>query len=131
MGIRHWSDGARSPRQNGHFDGLIGSIRRDCFDHVIVFGEAHLRRVLKAYASYYSIIDRPSGDCACGTQASADDCGGTRSARTPMQINSASMPPGAALTSSAPRPRSGLCAHSLAGQIATTLEELTLKRKNF
>ena len=35
---------------------LIGSIRRECLDHVIVFGEAHLRRVLKTYASYYNEV---------------------------------------------------------------------------
>jgi hypothetical protein len=45
------SDGAQSPWQNGHAERLIGSIRCDCLDHVIVFGEAHLR-VLKSYASY-------------------------------------------------------------------------------
>ena len=39
---------------NGHAGRLIGSIRRDCLDHVVVFGEAHLCRVLKAYASYYN-----------------------------------------------------------------------------
>jgi hypothetical protein len=35
---------------------LIGSIRRECIDHVVVFGEAHLRRILKAYAAYYNEI---------------------------------------------------------------------------
>jgi hypothetical protein len=34
----------------------IGSIRRECLDHLILFGEAHLRRVLRAYASYYNEI---------------------------------------------------------------------------
>ena len=33
---------------------LIGSIRRECLDHVIVLGEAHLRRILKNYAAYYN-----------------------------------------------------------------------------
>jgi len=33
---------------------LIGSIRRECLDHVIVLGESHLRRVLKSYASYHN-----------------------------------------------------------------------------
>ncbi len=33
---------------------LIGSIRRECLDHIVVFGEAHLRRILAAYASYYN-----------------------------------------------------------------------------
>ena len=54
MRIRDHPVAARSPRQNGHVERLIGSIRRECLDHVIVFGEAHLRRVLKAYAAYYN-----------------------------------------------------------------------------
>jgi hypothetical protein len=33
---------------------LIASIRRECLDHVVVFGEAHLRRILSAYADYYN-----------------------------------------------------------------------------
>jgi hypothetical protein len=37
----------RSPWRNGHAERLIGSIRRECLDHVVVFGEAHLRRVLR------------------------------------------------------------------------------------
>ena len=56
MGIRDRPTAARSPWQNGHAERLIGSIRRECLDHVIVFGEAHLRRVLKAYASYYNEV---------------------------------------------------------------------------
>ena len=56
MGIRDRPTAARSPWQNGHAERLIGSIRRECLDHVIVFGEAHLRPVLKAYASYYNQV---------------------------------------------------------------------------
>jgi hypothetical protein len=33
---------------------VIGSIRRECLDHVVILGEDHLRRVLKSYADYYS-----------------------------------------------------------------------------
>ena len=33
---------------------LIGTIRRECLDHLIVFGEAHLRRILREYAAYYN-----------------------------------------------------------------------------
>lgn len=43
-----------SPWQNGHVERLIGSIRRECLDHVIVFGVAHLRRLMEAYAAYYN-----------------------------------------------------------------------------
>jgi Integrase core domain len=39
---------------NGHAERLIDSIRRECLDHVVILGEAHLRRVLAAYADYYN-----------------------------------------------------------------------------
>src|ERR1700730_16823324 len=45
---------SRSPWQNEHVERLIGSIRRECLDHMIVFGEAHLRRILGKYAVYYN-----------------------------------------------------------------------------
>jgi transposase InsO family protein len=54
MGIRDHPTAARSPWQNGHAERLIGSIRRECLDHIVVFGEAHLRRILAAYAGYYN-----------------------------------------------------------------------------
>jgi transposase InsO family protein len=54
--IRDHPTALRSPCQNGHAERLIGSIRREYLDHVIVFGEAHLRRVLKAYVAYYNQI---------------------------------------------------------------------------
>ena len=56
MGIRDHPTAPRSPWQNGHVERLIGSIRRESLDHLIVFGEAHLRGVLKAYASYYNEV---------------------------------------------------------------------------
>jgi transposase InsO family protein len=40
--------------QNGFAERLIGSIRRECVDHLVVFGEAHLRRILTKYAAYYN-----------------------------------------------------------------------------
>ena len=43
-----------SPWQNGFAERLIGSIRRECLDHIIVLDEAHLRRILKSYADYYN-----------------------------------------------------------------------------
>ena len=54
MGIRDRLTEPRSPWQNGYVERLIGSIRRECLDHVVVFGEAHLRRTLAAYAAYYN-----------------------------------------------------------------------------
>jgi transposase InsO family protein len=53
MRIRDHPTAPRSPWQNGHVERLVGSIRRDCLDHLVVFDEAHLRRVLRNYASYY------------------------------------------------------------------------------
>ena len=45
-----------SPWQNGFAERLIGSIRRECLDHVIVLGEVHLRGILKSYAHYYNRV---------------------------------------------------------------------------
>src|SRR5882672_11367716 len=45
-----------SPWQNGFAERLIGSIRRECVDHILVLGEMHLRRVLKSYADYYNCV---------------------------------------------------------------------------
>ena len=54
MGIRDRPTAPRSPWQNAYVERLIGSIRRECLDHLIIIGEAHLRRVLRAYADYYN-----------------------------------------------------------------------------
>src|SRR5512139_2916405 len=54
MGIRDHPIAPRSPWQNGHAERLIGSIRRECLDHIVVFGEAHLRRILASYTGYYN-----------------------------------------------------------------------------
>jgi len=54
MGIRDRPITPRSPWQNGHVERLIGSIRRECLDHVVVLGERHLRHLLANYATYYN-----------------------------------------------------------------------------
>jgi transposase InsO family protein len=56
MGIRDKPIAPASPWQNGFAERLIGSIRRECLDHIIVFGEAHLRRILISYADYYNTV---------------------------------------------------------------------------
>ena len=56
MGIRDKPIAPASPWQNGFAERLIGSIRRECVDHLIVLGEAHLRRILRTYARYYNHI---------------------------------------------------------------------------
>jgi transposase InsO family protein len=54
MGIRDKPIAPASPWQNGFAERLIGSIRRECLDHVIILGEAHLHRIMKSYARYYN-----------------------------------------------------------------------------
>jgi transposase InsO family protein len=54
MGIRDRPTSFRSPWQNGYVERLIGSIRRECTDHLIVFNAQHLQRILTKYVSYYN-----------------------------------------------------------------------------
>ena len=54
MGIRDKPIAPASPWQNGFAEWLIGSIRRECVDHFIILGEAHLRHILRTYARYYN-----------------------------------------------------------------------------
>jgi hypothetical protein len=56
MGIRDKPIAPSSPWQNGFAERLIGSIRRECLDHIIIFSEAHLCRILKSYADYYNPV---------------------------------------------------------------------------
>ena len=56
MGIRDRPTAARSPWQNGYCERLIGSIRRECLDHVTILGERHLRHVLRSYAQYHNEV---------------------------------------------------------------------------
>jgi putative transposase len=53
MGITEVVSAARSPWQNAYVERVIGSIRRECLDHIVIFNERHLRRVLSSYADYY------------------------------------------------------------------------------
>jgi transposase InsO family protein len=54
MGIRDKPIAAGSPWQNSFAERLIGTIRRECVDHIVVLGETHLRRILREYARYYN-----------------------------------------------------------------------------
>jgi transposase InsO family protein len=54
MGIRDKPIAPGSPWQNSFAERMIGTIRRECVDHVVALGERHLRRVLKSYVSYYN-----------------------------------------------------------------------------
>jgi hypothetical protein len=54
MGIRDKPIAPGSPWQNSFAERLIGSIRRECVNHIVVLGEVHLRRILTRYAAYYN-----------------------------------------------------------------------------
>ena len=54
MGIRDKPIAPGSPWQNSFAERLIGTIRRECVDHFVVLGEAHLRQTLRVYARYYN-----------------------------------------------------------------------------
>jgi transposase InsO family protein len=53
MGIKEVKTAPRSPWQSRYVERLIGTLRRDCIDHVIVLGDKHLRRILHDYLGYY------------------------------------------------------------------------------
>ena len=53
LGITEVVSSPRSPWQNPYVERLIGSLRRECLNHVIVFNETHLRRIIRAYLAYY------------------------------------------------------------------------------
>jgi Integrase core domain. len=53
IGIEEVLTAPRSPWQNPYAEHLVGSVRRECLDHVIVLGERHLHRILKSYFAYY------------------------------------------------------------------------------
>jgi len=53
MGIKEVVTAPRSPWQNPYVERLIGSIRRECLDHIIIFNERHLRGVLSRYFQYH------------------------------------------------------------------------------
>jgi transposase InsO family protein len=54
MGIRDRPIAPASPWQNGIAERLIGTLRRECLDQMVIFSEAHLRRILSAYVAYYN-----------------------------------------------------------------------------
>ena len=56
IGIRDRPISARSPWQNGYVERLIGSIRQDCLDHVVVLGERHLRHLFQSYQKYHNDV---------------------------------------------------------------------------
>jgi transposase InsO family protein len=57
-GITELRTAYRAPRQNATCERFLGSVRRECLDHLLVLGEAQLRRILRAYVRYFN-HDRP------------------------------------------------------------------------
>jgi hypothetical protein len=53
MGIKEVVTAPKSPWQNPFVERLIGSIRRECLDHIIIFNQKHLYKILKSYREYY------------------------------------------------------------------------------
>src|SRR5688572_4937254 len=84
LGIAEVVSAPASPWQNPYVERLIGSIRRECLDHVIVVNEAHLRRVLTAYSRYIIGVEHTWGSRKTrpNTDRSLDDPPG-RSSRSP------------------------------------------------
>ena len=56
MGILEVLTAARSPWQNAYAERFIGSLRRECLDHLIIFNESSLKRILKTYFEYYEHV---------------------------------------------------------------------------
>jgi len=67
MGITEVVTAPRSPWQNAYVERVIGSIRRECLDHIVIFNERHLRRVLSSYVDYYQsrVNRRDQGPSGC------------------------------------------------------------------
>jgi hypothetical protein len=56
MGIRDRPISPRSPWHNPYIERLIGTVRRECLDRMLTFGESHLRQILSSYAAYYNPV---------------------------------------------------------------------------
>jgi transposase InsO family protein len=88
MGIMEIPTAPRSPWQNGYVERMIGSIRRECLDHIIALDERHLRRILKSYFAYYNQarthlalnkdapIPRPIASASAGQVVAIPEVGG-------------------------------------------------------
>ena len=56
MGIRDRPISPGSPWQNAYVERLIGTVRRECLDRMLVLGESHLRQILSSYAAHYNEV---------------------------------------------------------------------------
>ena len=88
IGIKEVLTAPASPWQNAFAERVIGAMRRECLDHMIILGEQHLRRTVKSYSNYYDRVrthlsldkDSPKGRVVQlptqGIIASRGHCGG-------------------------------------------------------
>ncbi len=56
LGIEEVVIAVHSPGQSPYVERVIGTLRRECLDHVVVLGEAHLRRIVRSYLGYYDVV---------------------------------------------------------------------------
>ncbi len=74
----------RAPRQNAICERLLGSVRRECLDHLLILGETHLRRVLREYVAYFTTMRPHQGlqqripDPAAGCELRLEEGGPVR-----------------------------------------------------
>ena len=78
MGIRDRPTSVRAPWQQGDVERLIGSVRRECTDHLIVFSEEHLRQILAKYSTYYNEGGGEGGEEGGGEEGGEEGGGGER-----------------------------------------------------
>ena len=112
LGIREVLTAPQSPWQNAYVERLIGSIRRECLDHVIVLNETGLQRILKSYLEYYEQtgthrsldkdvpISRPVQPPEIGRIVEVPQVGGLRSLVSARQLPVASRPSSPSLRAS-------------------------------
>ncbi len=74
-GITELRTAYRAPRQNATCERFLGSVRRECLDHLLVLGEAHLRRILREYVRYFN-RDRPHQGLAQRVPGGSEKCAG-------------------------------------------------------
>jgi transposase InsO family protein len=96
MGITEVVTAPRSPWQNAHVERVIGLIRRECRDHIVIFNERHLRRVLSSYVDYYQrtrthlSLDK---DCPDPRSCHASSEKPSRSRKSPVCITATNVSP--------------------------------------
>ncbi len=83
-GITEWRTAYRSPKENARCERFLGSVRRECLDHLLVLGEAHLRRVLREYVAYFN-HERPHQALAQRVPDLPEECGSSAERSGPVR----------------------------------------------